>query len=168
MRSAYVLAFAAVTLAGCNKGGGAGASGAAPATGAAGTPAANACSGYTAGSNGVIRTFCDGPGVLTIVLGGASHTLRGGACDATGPMYSFNVGVVTGMGAHEPYPDYVGLTSPKPGPFQNAVIAIHLDGKAYRVTSNTGAADVKGGTFTGTAHPVAGGPDVQVYGSFTC
>jgi hypothetical protein len=164
-RSHLVLVTAALALGACSKGGAGGGGGAQRAATAAGI--GGGCSGYQAGSNGVIRTFCDGPGAVTVTLNGASRTLKGGSCEQAGPMFSFNLGVVTGAGAPKPYPDYVGLTAQGAGKFSNAVLVLHLDGKSYLVSPNTGEADAKGGSFSGVAR-TAGAPDVQVSGTFTC
>jgi hypothetical protein len=164
MRAAVVvMILGAAALGGCGKG--------APAGGQAGSVAGaqdSGCSSYKAGVDGVIRTFCDGPGAVTLTYGGKSRTLKGGACEQSGPMFAFNAGVVTGIGAKAPYPDYVGLTTQGMGAFSNAILPIHIDGKAYRVTPNSGQAGAKGGSFSGTAHPTDGGPDIDVNGTFTC
>jgi hypothetical protein len=116
----------------------------------------------------VIRTFCDGPGAVSVTLGGESHTLKGGSCEQTGTMFSFNAGVVTGIGAKPPFADYVGLTVQGSGAFSNAVLPIHLGGKAYLVNPNSGTIGAKGGSFSGTARPIAGGPEVPITGTFAC
>jgi hypothetical protein len=122
------------------------------------------CSKYPEGAPGVVRTFCDGPAVVTVAIAGVQHVLRGGTCSMAGGAFSLNLGVVAGSGLAGPRPDYVGLTTSQPsGAFTNAVLAIDIGGTSYLVPQNTGAVAATGGTFAGKT---AAGQDVT--GTFTC
>jgi hypothetical protein len=134
----------------------------APGTTTARVPAN--CAKYPQGAPGVIRTFCDGPAVVTVTIGGAAHTLNGGSCETTGGVFALNLGVVAGPDLAGPKPDYVGLsTQTTAGPFTNAVLAVNVDGKAYAVTQNSGTLAPTGGSFAGKALT---GEDIS--GTFTC
>jgi hypothetical protein len=134
----------------------------APGTTTASAPAD--CAKYPQGSPGVIRTFCDGPAVVTLTIAGVPHTLNGGSCETTGSAFALNLGVVAGPELAGPKPDYVGLsTQTTTGAFTNAVLAVNVDGKGYALTQNSGAVSATGGSFAGKA---LNGEDVS--GSFTC
>lgn len=129
---------------------------------------AGSCSSYTAGKDGVIRTFCDGPGVLHVELDGVARTLNGGSCEALGDMMSFNVGVVTGNGSAVKS-DYFGLTTEKAGPFQNAVAGVAFNGKGYLFMRNSGILTAHSGSFEGTGYAVgAESVPVHIKADFTC
>jgi len=126
---------------------------------------AGACSSYVAGTPGVIRTFCGGPAKVKLTIGGKEHDLSGGTCEAQGPMFSVNLGVVSTNDLGGPKPDYFGLTIPSGGGhFTNAVLAVNVDGKTYAVISNSGDATAAGGAFTGTAT----GDSAPITGTFSC
>jgi hypothetical protein len=123
------------------------------------------CSKYPEGAPGVVRTFCDGPAVVTLTVAGAPpHVLRGGSCSTAGGVFSLNLGVVAGPDLAGPKPDYVGLTTPQTnGPFENAVLAIDVAGKSYLLAQNAGAVAPSGGNFAGQT---AAGEAVSA--TFTC
>jgi hypothetical protein len=134
--------------------------------------AASGCHAYEAGKDNVIRTFCDGPGVATFVMGSTSCKLGGGACEPMGQMFSFNAGVVVTPGPGAPTPDYVGLSVTKTGDFTGGVLAITYAGKRWSSAEIHGNVTAKGGTFEGPIHAAVSSdhPDhlVVVKGSFTC
>jgi hypothetical protein len=135
----------------------------APGTTTASVPAD--CHKYPQGAAGVIRTFCDGPAVVTLTIAGAPRTLTGGTCSNAGGIFSLNLGVVSGPDLAGAKPDYFGITVPvASGAFSNAVMGLDLDGKAYALAENSGEVTATGGRFTAKA--VGGGPDVV--GVFTC
>ena len=126
---------------------------------------AGGCSSYTAGTPGVIRTFCGGPATVKLFVAGKEHDLTGGTCATEGPMFSVNLGVVATSDLGGPKPDYFGLTVPAGGGhFTNAVLSVTVDGKGYAVTSNSGDATAAGGTFAGAAM----GDSAPITGTFTC
>jgi len=130
--------------------------------------APSACSRYKAGLDHVVRTFCSGAAVAHITIDGRDHVLRGGSCESLSTVVSLNLGVVTEPDATI-FPDYVGLTAPRAGPFTNAALAVRVDGVRYRVMRNSGVASPRGGSFQGTGNPVSpAGPPVRVTGSYTC
>ena len=101
---------------------------------------------------------------MNVSVAGVAHALNGGVCETQGPMFSLNLGVVSGPDLAGPKPNYVGLTTQvASGAFTNAVLAVNVDGKAYAVTQNSGTVSPTGGTFAGKA---MGGEEVS--GSFTC
>jgi hypothetical protein len=126
---------------------------------------AGACAAYTAGTPGVIRTFCGGPATVKAFVAGKEYDLSGGSCATEGPMFSVNLGVVSTPELGGPKPDYFGLTVPAGGGhFSNAVLTLTVGGKTYALTSNSGDTSPTGGTFTGAAY----GDSAPVTGSFTC
>lgn len=163
--AAAVALIALAPLAGCHptKTGASSAESHAPGTTTASVP--GACSQYPPGAPGVVRTFCDGPAVVKLTLGGVQRTLTGGACSTDGGVFALNLGVVAGPGLAGPKPDYVGLSAPvTAGHFTNAVLAVNLDGKAYALTENSGDVGPAGGDFTGK--PLDGGDPISA--TFTC
>jgi len=126
---------------------------------------AGACGAYSAGTPGVIRTFCGGPATVKAFVAGKEYDLSGGTCATEGPMFSINLGVVSTPELGGPRPDYFGLTVPAGGGhFTNAVLTLNVGGKSYALTTNSGDASPTGGTFTGAAF----GDSAPVTGSFTC
>jgi hypothetical protein len=164
-RTPIIALAALLPLAACNahKSGASSADSHAPGTTTASVAAE--CGKYPPGAPGVIRTFCDGPAVVKLTVGGVAHTLTGGACSTAGGLFALNLGVVAGPDLAGPKPDYFGLSVPAPsGHFVNAGLSVSVDGKAYAVTENSGDVTPTGGTFTGKA--AGGGPEIS--GSFTC
>ena len=155
---------ALVALGGCHahKTGASSADSHAPGTTTA-TVAAD-CGKYPTGSEGVIRTFCDGPAVVKLSVAGVAHTLSGGSCQITGNVFTLNLGVVAGPDLAGPKPDYIGMTAETAnGPFTNAVLAVNVGGKGYAVTQNSGEIAARSGSFTGKA--ITG---EAISGTFTC
>jgi len=157
-----------LALAGC---------GAKPADTGGGTPPAassttadaSGCHAYQAGKDGVIRTFCDGPGSATLAVGTTNVKLGGGSCEAMGQMFSFNAGVVVMPGPGAIKPDYVGLSVTNMGAFSHGVLSVTFAGQHWGSTDIKGTATKTGGTFEGPVN-VSGtsqGP-AYVKGSFTC
>ncbi len=105
----------ALPLAGCGAAAGTQASSggvtAQSSSGGGGAAAATGCAAWTPGKDGVVRTFCDGPATAIVTIDGKSTTVKGGSCEMSGGMFSFNLGVVvsTGFPAGKTKPDYVGL-----------------------------------------------------------
>jgi hypothetical protein len=92
----------------------------------------------------------------TVVLSGKTYKLSGGACVVTGSRVDIGIGTSTNS---------LGINANvKGGKFSNAQIGMVLGGKPVAITSDTGTATSKGGTFKGT--------DVvsnsRVKGTFTC
>ncbi|MEU9448736.1 hypothetical protein [Streptomyces sp. NPDC048277] len=167
-----VLLAVALATAGCGSSGSpsaasasAGSSAAKP-TSAAAAAATGSCGSYTAGKDGVIRTFCDGPAQAKVTVDGHSHVLKGGTCESSAGLWSVNIGVVTGADHKGAPPDYFGANLPlKGGTFSGADMAVDVGGKAYPLNaSGTVSADRKSGTFSGKQ--ILG--DATVTGSFTC
>jgi len=139
--------------------------------GAVGTdPTAGGCPQFTAGEGGVVQTFCDGPGTVTVKVGDASGEITGVTCAVAGGYYTLQGGVQVDQGPDATFkgalPDFVQMLLPEAGgSFTDVTMAFHLDGKTYAVTKSAGTVDVKAntGTFTGTA--LAG---EAVSGSFKC
>lgn len=92
----------------------------------------------------------------TVVVGGKTFKLSGGACLVTGSRVALGIGTkanTLGMNAKV-----------KQGKFSNAQIGMVLGGKPLAITTDTGSATSKGGTFKGT--DVVSGSTVK--GTFTC
>ena len=167
LRSALTVTACALLLGGCwrveSQTGANSADSHAPGTTLAKTP--GPCRAYAAGTPGVERSYCNGPAVVKVTIGSRDHQLTGGSCRTVGGMFVLNLGVVSGPDLGGPKPDYVGLTVPTTtGAFNNAVISVILDGKAYALAGNSGTLAPNGGTFQGAA--AADGTPVS--GSFTC
>lgn len=126
----------------------------------------SSCTSYKAGSNGVIRTFCGGKGVITLTTGTTTSTIKGGTCGVSGGYFTVNSGVVIDSSFKGAKPNYFGLDAPpKAATFTNAILTYTVNGVGGAVTKNSGtvAANHKSGTFTGT--DLTGTP---VSGSFSC
>jgi hypothetical protein len=145
-------------------------------TSSSGTPAAasatadtSGCHAYQAGKDGVIRTFCDGPGTATLAIGATNVKLGGGSCEAMGQMFSFNAGVVVMPGPGAIKPDYVGLSVTNTGAFSHGVLSITYGGQHWGSTDIKGTVTKTGGTFEGPVN-VSGTSQAPAYvtGSFTC
>lgn len=92
----------------------------------------------------------------TVVLGGKTYKLSGGACLVTGSRVALGIGTKTNS---------LGLNAKvKKGKFSNAQIGMVLGGKPVAITSDTGTATSKGGTFKGTDVVSSS----TVTGTFTC
>jgi hypothetical protein len=128
--------------------------------------APGACAAYPKGAPGVINAFCGGPAKVNVTVDGKAYALAGGTCAGqAGPgTFTLNLGV---MGTRElagPLPDYFGITAlPASGAFTGAALLVHVGGRAYAVTSNSGTVSPTGGTFSGVTR---GGHKVQ--GAFSC
>jgi hypothetical protein len=135
----------------------------APGTTLASAPAA--CTAYPAGAPGVVRSFCNGPAVVKLTVDGVDHLLKGGSCSTSGGVFNLNLGVVAGRELAGPKPDYVGLNAKvASGPFTDGVLVVHIAGKAYTITHNSGQVGPVGGDFSGVGR--RGHPKVSA--SFTC
>jgi hypothetical protein len=91
-----------------------------------------------------------------VTVGSKTYKLSGGACQVTGSKANVGIG-----GS----PNSLGLhATVHKGKFSNAQIGLVLGGKPLAITTDTGTATAKGGTFKGT--------DVvsqsTVKGTFTC
>ena len=165
LRLAVLLLAGLAPLAACHpkKTGASSAESHAPGTTTASVPAA--CAQYPTGAPGVIRTYCDGPAVVKLTIGGVARTLTGGSCSTDGGVFVLNLGVVAGPDLAGPKPDYVGLSAPiTTGHFTNATLALNIDGKPYALTENSGEVTPAGGSFAGKA--LDGGQTIS--GTFTC
>jgi hypothetical protein len=92
----------------------------------------------------------------TVVLSGKTYKLSGGACVVTGSRVDIGIGTSTNS---------LGINAKvKGGKFSNAQIGMVLGGKPVAITSDTGTATSKGGTFKGT--DVVSNSTVK--GTFTC
>jgi hypothetical protein len=173
---AVALLVVALTAAGCGPAGSASGSGSGTRTPAAvkmsgggsapsGAPDGS-CGAYTAGKDGVVRTFCDGPATATFTVGGRTYRLKGGTCEASAGLWSVNIGVVIGPGFTGRTPDYLGLNVPlRGGTFSGADADANVGGKGYPLkASGVLAADRGSGTFTGKE--ILGSATVN--GTFTC
>jgi hypothetical protein len=92
----------------------------------------------------------------TVVVGGKTYKLSGGACLVTGSRVALGIGTkanTLGMNAKV-----------KQGKFSNAQIGMVLGGKPLAITTDTGTASSKGGTFKGS--DVVSGSTVK--GTFSC
>jgi hypothetical protein len=91
-----------------------------------------------------------------VTVGSKTYKMSGGACVVTGN----NVDI--GIGSK---PNTLGINATtKKGKFSNAQIGMVLSGKPVAITTDTGTANSKGGTFKGTdvvSHS-------KVKGTFTC
>ncbi|MER6123779.1 hypothetical protein ABT173_14180 [Streptomyces sp. NPDC001795] len=176
-RTGWAVAALAVTLttAGCGSSGSAApasssqsSSAAKPASTGSAAPAAVAggCGSYTAGKNGVVRTFCEGPAQAKVTVGGRDYVLKGGTCEASGGLWSVNIGVVIDATHKGAPPDYFGANLPlKGGAFSGADMDVNVGGKGYPLkASGTVSSDRRSGTFSGKQ--ILG--DATVTGSFTC
>ena len=124
-----------------------------------------ACTAYTPGTPGVVRSFCGGPATVKVFVAGKEYDLSGGECDTDAGVFSVNLGVVSTPELGGPRPDYFGLTLPAGGGhFTNAAMTLNVGGKSYVLTTNTGDFTATGGTFTGAAT----GDPAPVTGSFSC
>jgi hypothetical protein len=91
-----------------------------------------------------------------VTVGGKTYKLKGGACVISGSTIQVGVGSK---------PNSLGLNGTlSGGKFKNAQIGMLLKGKAVAVTTDSGKANAKGGSFSGT-DAVSGG---KVKGTFTC
>ena len=91
-----------------------------------------------------------------VTVGSKSYTLKGGACVISGSTIQVGVGSK---------PNSLGLNGTlKKGKFTNAQIGMVLKGKAVAITTDTGTANAKGGTFKGTDAV----SQAKVKGTFTC
>jgi hypothetical protein len=92
----------------------------------------------------------------TVVVGGKTYKLSGGACLVTGSRVALGIGTNANT---------LGLNAKvKQGKFSNAQIGMVLGGKPLAMTSDSGTASSKGGTFKGS--DVVSGSSVK--GTFTC
>jgi hypothetical protein len=92
----------------------------------------------------------------SVVLNGKTYKLSGGACVVTGSRVDIGIGTQTNS---------LGINAKvKKGKFSNAQIGMVLGGKPVAITSDTGTATSKGGTFKGT--DVVSNSTVK--GTFTC
>lgn len=91
-----------------------------------------------------------------VTVGGKTYKLSGGACVISGSTIQVGVGSK---------PNSLGLNGTlSGGKFKNAQIGMLLKGKAVAVTTDSGKANAKGGSFSGK-DAVSGG---KVKGTFTC
>jgi hypothetical protein len=91
-----------------------------------------------------------------VTVGSKSYKLSGGACVISGNK------VQVGVGAS---PNSLGINGKlKKGKFSNAQIGAVLSGKTIAMTTDSGTANAKGGTFKGK-DAVSG---ASVKGTFTC
>ena len=123
------------------------------------------CNGFTPGTKGVVRTFCEGSGQVTFTVGGVTHTVSKVRCADEGGYVVVNGGVVVGPDFRGNPPDYVGMRVPSAGgEFTNIGLTLTAGGKSYALTQNTGSGDAKSGTFKGTDYA----SNAEVSGSYTC
>ena len=165
MRYWQLGALCALALAGCGAKPGATSGGAAPAASSA-TAETSGCHAYSAGKDGVIRTFCDGPGSATLAIGATDVKLGGGSCEAMGPMFSFNAGVVVMPGPGAIKPDYVGLSVNTMGAFSHGILSVTYGGQHWGSTDIHGTVTATGGAFEGPV--TVSGAQAYVKGTFTC
>lgn len=129
---------------------------------------ATGCAGYTAGEDGVIRTFCDGTASVELSVGGDEYELRGGECVTQGGYLSVNIGVVTGSDFTGTKPDYFGSNMPEAtgdyGEGDQAFATFAVDGTSYSVPNTTGSHDGDTATFSGTTTD----GDIEVTGTVSC
>lgn len=129
---------------------------------------ANSCDGYTAGEDGVIRTFCDGTASVKLTVGGDRYELSGGECVTQGGYFSVNIGVVTGSDFTGTKPDYFGSNMPEAagdyGSGDQAFATFAVDGTSYSVPNTIGSHDGDTATFSGTT--TDGG--IEVTGTVSC
>jgi hypothetical protein len=91
-----------------------------------------------------------------VVLGGKTYKLSGGACVVTGSHVDIAIGTPTNS---------LGINAKvSGGKFSNAQIGMVLGGKPVAITTDTGTATSKGGTFKGT--DVVSNSTVK--GTFSC
>jgi hypothetical protein len=91
-----------------------------------------------------------------VVLSGKTYKLSGGACVVTGSHMDIGIGTPTNS---------LGINAKvSKGKFSNAQIGMVLSGKPVAITTDTGTATSKGGTFKGT--DVVSNSTVK--GTFTC
>jgi hypothetical protein len=116
--------------------------------------------GVAAGAMGLAASGASaspGSASAKVTVGSKTYKLSGGACQVTGSSVSVAVGGSSSntLGLH---------ASVHKGKFSNAQIGLVLGGKPLAMTTDTGTATSKGGTFKGT--------DVvsqsKVKGTFTC
>ncbi|HEX4219968.1 MAG TPA: hypothetical protein VHZ02_16440 [Acidimicrobiales bacterium] len=92
----------------------------------------------------------------TVVMGGKTYKLSGGACVVTGSHVDIAVGSPTNS---------LGINAKvQGGKFTNAQIGMVLGGKPVAITTDTGTATSRGGTFKGT--DVVSNSTVK--GTFSC
>ena len=116
---------------------------------------------------GVVRSFCDGPGSITFVIGEVKGTIDGGTCSTEGDRLTFNAGTVVDDRYTGRRPSYAGALLPaEPGEFGpgDASMQLVYKGQATAVLDLQGSHDGEEGLFSGRS--AADG--TKVTGSFTC
>jgi hypothetical protein len=132
--------------------GGTGSSGTSGGT-SGGGGSGSGCSGFEAGKDGVVRTFCDGPGSAEITAGDKKISISGGECLKSGTSLTFNAGVVVGPDHKGTKPDYVGANLPQAnGPFTNALVTVTSGGESLLLKNISGDHDADSATFTATVN----------------
>jgi hypothetical protein len=97
----------------------------------------SSCNGLKAGTDGIIRVFCDGHATAKVTIGTTQSTLTGGTCEEAGGYYTINFGAVAGPDFKGDKPDYIGALFPDDGSAIQAV-TVRIGGAGGLLTSPTG------------------------------